>query len=432
MIDRYTRERMGALWSVESKYRAWLDVELAAVDAWAELGAVPKKEAAIIRRRARIDSERVDAIEREVKHDVIAFLTAVGETVGASSRHLHKGLTSSDVVDTAQAMLMRDATDILIEDLEALYAVLKRRALEFQNTAMIGRTHGIHAEPITFGLKLLIWYEEIGRHLKRLRNSREEIAVGKLSGAVGTYAHVPPEIEELVCRRLRLKPAPVSSQIIGRDRHAAYLSTLAVIASSIDKFAVEIRHLQRTEVREAEEFFSEGQKGSSAMPHKRNPVGCENVSGLARVIRSNAQAAFENVALWHERDISHSSAERVIVPDSSILLDFITARMTDILDRLIVYPARMRANIESTGGLVFSQKVLLALTERGLSREEAYAVVQKHAMKTWVEGGLFKDRLAKDAKVRKVLAGRDLDRCFSMNTDLKQVASIFKRVLSSS
>ncbi len=430
MIERYTRKKMGELWSLPRRYAAWLQVELAAVDAWAEIGEIPKKAAATIRKRAKVRPERIDAIEKEVKHDVIAFLTAVGEMVGPEARHIHKGMTSSDVVDTAQALLMRDAADILIKDLGALRSVLKRRALEFQNTPMIGRTHGIHAEPITFGLKLLIWYEEVGRNLERLRRVREEIAVGKLSGAVGTFANLPPSVEESVCRRLGLKPASVSSQIIQRDRHAAYMTTLAVIASSLDKFAVEIRHLQRTEVREAEEFFSEGQKGSSAMPHKRNPVGCENISGLARVVRANAQAALENVALWHERDISHSSVERVIVPDSTILLDFITDRFTDIIGRLIVYPERMRSNLDATGGLVFSQKVLLALIERGLSREAAYAVVQKHAMKTWKEGGRFKDRLAKDPRVRKVLGGRDLDRYFQLKDDLKHVAAIFKRVLA--
>ena len=372
---------MGRIWSDENKFRMWLKVEVAASLVLAEAGIVPREAAAAIRDKGDFNVERIQAIEAEVKHDVIAFTTAVAEKIGPESRWLHYGLTSNDVVDTAQALQVRDASALIISDLELLAQVLKRRAYEFQHTPMIGRTHGIHAEPITFGLKLANWYAETQRNIARMKSAAEQMRVGKLSGAVGTFAHLDPEMEEKICVHLGLEAAAISSQVIQRDRHAYYITTLAVIASTLDKIATEIRHLQRTEVREAEEFFSEKQKGSSAMPHKRNPITTEQISGLARVVRGNAQAALENVALWHERDISHSSVERVILPDSTILLDYLLNKTTNLIDKMFVYPERMKKNLESTGGLIFSGQLLLDLAESGMSREDAYQVVQKHAMR---------------------------------------------------
>src|SRR6266700_978068 len=388
MIARYTRPEMGRIWSDRNKFAQWLEVELAASEALAELGEVPPEAARLLRRHAGFDPQRIREIEEEVKHDVIAFTTSAAETMaaaghGEASRWFHYGLTSNDVVDTAQALQLKQASAILLEGLAHLREILKRRALEFQHTVQIGRTHGVHAEPITFGLKLAIWYEEAGRDLARLRAAAEDLRVGKTSGAVGTFAHIGPEVEELICARLGLKPAAVASQVIQRDRHANFVSTLALATALCEKIALEVRHLQRTEVREAEEYFSRGQKGSSAMPHKRNPVTCEQICGLARVVRANAQAAFENIALWHERDISHSSVERVILPDSTILTDYLLEKTTRLIDQLLVYPKRMRRNLDLTRGLVFSGQVLLDLAAAGMLREAAYKVVQRHAMEAW-------------------------------------------------
>src|SRR5882724_602604 len=392
MIARYTGPEMGRIFSDENRFAQWMEVELAASEALAETGQVPADAARLLRAHAGFDVARIHAIEREVKHDVIAFTTAVSESMAAaghadSSRWLHYGLTSNDVVDTAQALQIKQASAILLTGLEALRAVLKRRALEFQHTVQIGRTHGVHAEPITFGLKLAIWYEEAGRNLTRLRAAAEDLRVGKTSGAVGTFGHIGPEVEERICARLNLRPAAVASQVIQRDRHAHFVAVLALVTALCEKIALEVRHLQRTEVREAEEYFARGQKGSSAMPHKRNPVTCEQICGLARVVRANAQAAFENIALWHERDISHSSVERVILPDSTILTDYLLDRTASLIERMFVYPERMRRNLEMTRGLVFSGQLLLDLAAAGMLREQAYALVQSTAMKAWEEEG---------------------------------------------
>lgn len=419
---------MGRIWEQENLYRQWLRVELAVVDAMAQLGQIPAQAAQEIAQKADFDVDRIDEIERETKHDVIAFLTCVAEYVGDSARYIHLGLTSSDILDTSLALLLRQAAEILLDDIQALLEVLKRRAYEHRHTVMIGRSHGVHAEPITFGLKLALWHSEMDRNRERLLRAQENISVGKVSGAVGTYANVDPRVEKLACVQLGLQPASISTQIIQRDRHAEYFATLAVIASSIEKIAIEIRHLQRTEVREVEEYFSEGQKGSSAMPHKRNPIGSENLSGLARLVRANAVAAMENVPLWHERDISHSSVERVIAPDSNIVLDFMLHRLTNMLDRLVVYQDRMRANLESTGGLFFSQRVLLALTEKGVDRDEAYRLTQRNAMAVWNEGSTFKDRLAADPEVMAHLRPDQLEELFDLNYYLKHVDTIFSQV----
>jgi adenylosuccinate lyase len=428
MISRYTRPVMGHIWEQENRYRQWLRVELAVVDAMAQLGKIPAQAAQEIARKADFDVDRIAEIEVETKHDVIAFLTCVAEYVGDSARYIHLGLTSSDVLDTSLALLLRQAADILYDDIQALLSILKRQAYEHRHTVMMGRSHGVHAEPITFGLKLALWYSEMSRNRERLLRAQENISVGKVSGAVGTYANVDPEVEKLACVQLGLQPAAISTQIIQRDRHAEYFSTLAVIASSIEKIAIEIRHLQRTEVREAEEYFSEGQKGSSSMPHKRNPIGSENLSGLARLVRAYGVAAMENVPLWHERDISHSSVERVIAPDSTILLDFMLHRLTNMLDRLVVYRDRMRANLESTGGLFFSQRVLLALTESGVDRDEAYRLTQRNAMAAWNEGFPFKDRLAGDPEVMAHLRPEQLEELFDLDYYLKHVDTIFSQV----
>ena len=390
---------MGAIWTEENKYRMWLAVESAASDTLAEDGIVPAEAAKAIRERGEIDVKRIQEIEAEVKHDVIAFTTAVAEKIGPESRWLHYGLTSNDVVDTAQALQVKAASAIITEGLNKLAAVLKKRALEFKHTPTIGRTHGIHAEPTTFGLKLLNWYSETQRNIARFHAAAEGMRVGKLSGAVGTFGHLKPEHEERICARLGLEPAAVATQVIQRDRHAHYISTLAIITSTLDKIATEIRHLQRTEVREAEEFFSEKQKGSSAMPHKRNPITSEQISGLARVVRANSQAAYENIALWHERDISHSSVERVIFPDSTILTDYLLEKTSALIDNLLVYPARMIRNLESTGGLIFSGQLLLDLAESGMAREEAYRLVQSHAMRAWREELVFRDLIANDPAI---------------------------------
>jgi adenylosuccinate lyase len=432
LIARYTRPEMGRIWSEENKFRQWLAVEIAATETLAQAGLVPAQAAKAIRQKADFSLERIHQIEAEVKHDVIAFTTAVAEKVGPESRWLHYGLTSNDVVDTAQALQVKAASGLILDGLKRLRDVLRRRALEFQHTPMVGRTHGMHAEPITFGLKLANWYSEIERNLQRFERAAEEMRVGKFSGAVGNFAHLDPELEEKICARLGLQAAPVSSQVIQRDRHATYLATLAVIASSLEMIAVELRHLQRTEIREAEEYFSEKQKGSSAMPHKRNPVNFEQVSGLARVVRSNAQAALENVALWHERDISHSSVERIILPDSTILADYMLAKMANLIDTLVVYPERMRANLESTGGLVFSGQLLLDLVESGgLTREEAYRIVQRNAMKAWQEGANFRQLIEAEPEIASRMSSKQIARAFDLQRHLRNVDKIFARVFGS-
>jgi len=433
MIPRYTLPAMGDIWTDCARFDRWLAVELAACEAWWRLRKIPKEALDVIRRKAAYSVERIDEIEKRTRHDVIAFLEAVGENVGPEARYIHMGLTSSDVLDTALALQIRDSIDLLLEVLRRLRGVLKRRAFEFRKTPMIGRTHGIHAEPTTFGLKLALWYAETGRHVVRLKHARTAISCGKISGAVGTFAHVPPVVEEHVCRVLGLAPAPVSTQILQRDRHAEVLAALALLGSSLDKFATEIRHLQRTEVREAEECFEAGQKGSSAMPHKRNPIQCEQISGLARLLRSNLQAALENIPLWHERDISHSSVERVILPDSFILAHYLTVKLTSIVDRLLVYPAAMRRNLGLTGGLIHSQQVLLALTSAGMSREDAYAVVQKHAMDAWAKAGTegaptFKQRIVGDPRAVAAAGRRRLEACFDMAPHLRHIDDLFRRV----
>jgi adenylosuccinate lyase len=428
LIPRYTRPDMGRTWSDENRFRTWLAVEVAATQTLAEAGMVPKDAALAIRQRADFNINRIAEIEAEVRHDVIAFTTAVAEIVGPHARWFHYGLTSNDVVDTAQALLIQQASAIIAADLEKLSAVLERRAWEFKDTPMIGRTHGIHAEPITFGFKLANWYSETQRNITRFRASVEDMRVGKFSGAVGTFAHLSPELEERMCKRLGLKAAAISSQVIQRDRHASYLATLAVIASTLDKIATELRHLQRTEVREVEEFFSEKQKGSSAMPHKRNPITLEQISGLARVVRSNAQAGFENVPLWHERDISHSSVERIIVPDSTTLVDYMLQKTTDVLETMFVYPERMKSNLESTRGLIFSGQLLLDLVEHGVSREEAYRAVQSHAMRAWKEGLNFRELVLKDKSITKLVPPRQIERAFDLKRQLKNMDKIFARV----
>jgi adenylosuccinate lyase len=428
LTDRYVHPEMGRIWSEESKFDAWREVELAAAEVMAEEGIVPKDAAREIRKKASYSIARIDEIEREVKHDVLAFTQALAESVGDAGRWIHFGLTSYDVVDTALGMRMRDAMDLILKDVAALASVLKARAFDHKKTVMVGRTHGVHAEPMTFGMKLALWYAEMERNRGRLERAREAVAVGKLSGAVGTYAHLPPRIEEKLCARLGLKPAPISTQVLQRDRHAEALSALAIVASTLDKIAVEIRSLQRTEIREVEEFFSEKQKGSSSMPHKRNPVVSEQISGLARVIRGNLQAGLENIALWNERDISHSSAERMILPQSFILADHILRRATSVLDNLIVYPQRMRENLDSMNGLVFSGQVLLELAKKGLSREEAYRLVQRNAMAVWQKKGALRELLGSDPEVRKWLDEAELERAFDLDRQMEHVDAIYRRV----
>ena len=428
MIERYTRPEMGAVWTETNRYRKWLDVEIAVCEAWARLGKIPAASLRRIKARAGFSAARIDAIERVVKHDVIAFLTSVAEKVGPDSRFIHLGLTSYDVVDTALSLLIKESLAKIRRDLVALRKIIKSQALKHKMTPTIGRTHGVHAEPVTFGFKLLVWHEEVGRHIDRVDRALAVINVGRISGSVGTYIHLDTRVETIALGRLGLAPARVSTQVLQRDRHAEVLSALALVASSLEKFAVEIRHLQRTEVLEVEEPFTKGQKGSSSMPHKKNPVRCERISGLARIVRSNLQVALENIPLWHERDISHSSAERVILPDSFILTDYILAETADIIRNWRVHPLRMRANIDATRGLVFSQAVLLALTGKGMSREEAYAVVQASSLKAWEEGLDFHDLVAADPKVRKLLNEPELRACFSLAPYLGKIDAIYKKV----
>jgi adenylosuccinate lyase len=434
MIHRYTRPAMGKIWSDENKYRCWLTVEVAASQALAKFGLVPQAAADAIRDRGNFTVARIDEIESEVRHDVIAFTTTVAEHIAdpASSRWLHYGLTSTDVVDTAQSLQLKEASTIIHAGIAKLSDTLRRRALEFKHTPIIGRTHGVHAEPSTFGLKLLLWYSEMQRNLTRFDAAAEDLRVGKLSGAVGTFGHLKLEHEEAICNELGLKPVAIATQVVQRDRHAAYVSALAILCSTLDKMATEIRHLQRTEVREAEEFFSEKQKGSSAMPHKRNPITSEQISGLARVVRANAQTAYENIALWHERDISHSSAERIILPDSTILADYLLHKTENLVDKLLVYPARMLKNLESTGGLIFSGQLLLDLAESGMSREDAYRLVQSHAMRSWKEGLTFREEVAKDPAITARLTPEKLAHAFDYTRQLANVDAIFNRVLQGS
>ena len=433
MIDRYTRPDMARIWSDENKYRQWLEVELCASEALAELGVVPVEAARALRKHADFDVARINAIEAEVRHDVIAFLTSVSEKMAAAgvaehSRWLHYGLTSNDVVDTAQALLLKQSSEPIGAQLDELHGILRERSHEFKDTVMVGRTHGVHAEPTTFGLKLANWFSEVGRHIERFAVAREQMRVGKLSGAVGTLAHISPEAEALICAKLGLQPVAVSTQVIQRDRHAHYVATLANIAATIEKIAVEVRHLQRTEVREAQEYFSKTQKGSSAMPHKKNPIVSEQLSGLARVVRGNVVAALENVALWHERDISHSSVERVILADSTTLADYMLAKACDLVRRLVVYPERMAKNLDSNGGLVFSGQLLLEIAAKGVLREEAYRWVQRNALKAWDEDGNFRELVERDEEIRAVLDPEDYDRAFSLERQLKNVGAIFQRV----
>jgi len=428
MIARYTRPEMGAIWSDARRYETWLEVELAATDALAATGVVPADDARTLRERAAFDIARIEEIEQTTQHDVIAFTTAVAEKVGPAARWLHFGLTSSDVLDTALALQMRQACDLILTDIDALLPAVKARAQEHRKTAMIGRTHGVHAEPMTFGVKLALWFAELTRDRERIVRARETVAVGKISGAVGMFAHLDPAIEADVCKRLDLKPAPVSSQVIQRDRHAELMSALAITAASLEKFALEIRGLQKTEIGEAEEPFGKGQKGSSAMPHKRNPIGCEQIVGLARLIRANAMAALENVALWHERDISHSSVERVILPDSFIALDHMLRRFTKIVAGMVVYPARMTENLGRSRGVVFSGSVLLELAKRGVSREQAYEWVQRNAMRSFNEQRDFKELLLADADVTKVLPSDAVREAFDLDSQMRNVDAIFERV----
>ncbi len=428
MIERYTLPEMGRLWSEENKFQKWLDVELAVCEVHAEMGTIPREAVQEIKSRARFSVGRINEIEKTTNHDVIAFTTNLAESIGPASRFVHYGLTSSDVVDTANALLLRDACDLLLQKIDALMSVLKQRALEFKHTPQVGRTHGIHAEPTSFGMTFALWHDEMRRNRERLSRARVTVAVGKISGAVGAFAHLDPVVEEQVCERLALRPAPVSTQIIQRDRYAEFLTTLAIVASSLDKFALNVRHWQRTEVREAQERFTVGQKGSSAMPHKRNPIISERICGIARVVRANSLVGLENIALWHERDISHSSAERVVLPDSSIALDYILQKATSLIAGLVVYPERMLENLNATRGLIFSGQLLLALTQKGILREQAYEWAQRNAMKVWDEGKDFQTLVKADTDITAHLSTEEIEGAFSLSRYLKNVDVVFERV----
>ncbi len=429
MIDRYSRPEMSAVWSDENRYRKWLEVELAVCQAWAELGRIPAASLQRIREKAAFSVTRIAEIESTVKHDVIAFLEAVGETVGEDARYIHMGLTSYDIVDTALSLMIKESLGKTLRDAGRVRQIIKAKALRYKRTVMVGRTHGVHAEPITFGVKLLVWYEEMGRHEDRLRRALETISVGRISGSVGTYIHLDPRVEESALGKVGLSPASVSTQVLQRDRHAEVISALALLGASLDKFATEVRHLQKTEVRELEEPFTRGQKGSSSMPHKKNPVRAERISGLSRVLRGNLQVALENIPLWHERDISHSSAERVIFPDSFILADYLLAETSDILENLVVNEQRMRANIDLTKGLTFSQRVLLALTDKNLARPRAYELVQRNSLRAWSENLSLKDLLLEDKDVRAALTPQEIEACFDLDVYLERIDYIFERVL---
>ncbi len=427
MISRYTRPEMGALWTEESEFRAMLDVEIYACEIMAELGEIPKEAVSVIREKADFTIERIKEIERETRHDILAFTQALAENVGPEGKYIHKGLTSSDVKDTALGYLMMKSSDLILKGLQSLDKALLKQAIEHRKTPQMGRTHGVHAEPTTFGLKCLLWLSEVRRNIRRMEQARETVAVGKISGAVGTYSNISPKVEEYVCEKMGLKAAMISTQIIQRDRHAEYFTTLAIVAATLEKIALEIRHLQRTEVREAEEFFHVGQKGSSAMPHKRNPITCERICGLARLVRSNAQAALENVSLWHERDISHSSVERVILPDSSITVDYMLHLTTGLVDKLLVYPNQMMKNIELTGGLFFSQRILVSLVAKGAIREEAYRWVQRNAMACWQEGKDFQAGCQNDPDIQKFMTADEVTECFDLDYLFRHVDVIYSR-----
>jgi adenylosuccinate lyase len=428
MIERYTTPQMKFLWSDQNRFQKWLEIEILACEAMAHLGMIPKTAVSRIRRKAKFEVKRITQIEEKTKHDVIAFLTNVAENVGPDSKYIHSGMTSSDVLDTSLSLLMREAGEVILEDLQRSIQIVRKKAFKFKHTPMIGRTHGIHAEPMTLGLKFALWYAEIKRDLERLKRAIEAISVGKISGAVGTFSNLSPRVEEYVCRKLRLKPAPISSQIIQRDRHAEYMTTLAIIAGSIEKFATEIRNLQHTEILELEESFSKGQKGSSAMPHKRNPITCERLCGLARLVRTNAQAALENVTLWHERDISHSSVERVIIPDSTILVEYMLIQFNRIMENLTVYPDNMMRNLNKTGGMIFSGRLLLALSAKTPTKEEAYRLVQENAMRAWTENKNFRELVRNDKRVERYLNAKEIEECFNLKYYLRNVDYIFKRV----
>lgn len=428
MIERYTYPEMGKIWSAENEFRKWLDVEVVACEAMSELGQVPDEALAVIKAKANFKLERIYEIEKETQHDLIAFLQAVAEEVGDEAKYIHMGLTSSDVKDTALSLLMVEAADTIKVEIEALAVALRKRAKEHKLTVMIGRTHGIHGEPVTFGLKMALWLAEVERHLDRLAEVRQRLAVGKISGAVGTYANIDPQVEQLVCQKLGLNPVKVATQIIQRDRHAEFLNYLGLLASTLDKFATEIRNLQRTDILEVEEYFNKGQKGSSAMPHKRNPITCERVSGLARVVRSNAMAGMENVSLWHERDMTHSSAERVILPDSTILIHYMLRKFTGVVDNLLVYPENMMRNVNRTQGLLFSQRVMLALIDKGMSRQEAYGWVQENALKAWNQEIFFKDLVLGDARIMGWLSTEEVEELFDLGYHLKNIDHIFSRM----
>lgn len=427
MISRYSREEMTKIWTEENRFDAWLEVEILASEAWAELGVIPKDEVKNIRPNARIDVDRIKEIEAETRHDVVAFTRQISETLGEEKKWVHYGLTSTDVVDTAQSYILKQANEIIEQDLNNFIEILADKAREHKHTLMMGRTHGVHAEPTSFGIKMALWHQEMMRNLKRFKDVREEIEVGKMSGAVGTFANIPPEVEEYVCKHLGLTPAPVSTQTLQRDRHAHYIAVLALIATSVEKFAVEVRHLQKTETREVEEAFAKGQKGSSAMPHKRNPIGSENVTGIARVIRGYISTAYENVPLWHERDISHSSAERIMLPDVTIALNYMLNRFGRIMKNLTVFPENMKANIDKTFGLVYSQQIMLTLIDKGLSREEAYDLVQPKAMESWETKVPLRELAGQDERIQEVLTAEELDECFNEKHHLSRVDTIFKR-----
>jgi adenylosuccinate lyase len=428
MIERYTTPRMKSLWSDYNRFQKWLDIELLACEAQAKLGVIPKSAVAKIKRKAKFDVSRIARIEEKTKHDVVAFLINLSENIGREAKYVHFGMTSSDILDTSLSLLMREAGEVILQDLENLALSLKKKAFLFRHTPMIGRTHGIHAEPVTLGLKFALWYAEIQRDAQRLKSAIESISVGKISGAVGTFSNLDPKVEEYVCKKLKLKPAPISSQIIQRDRHAEFMTALAIIAGSIEKFATEIRSLQRTEILELEEGFAKGQKGSSAMPHKRNPITCERLCGLSRLVRTNAQAALENMTLWHERDISHSSVERVIVPDSTILVDYMLTKLCQIMENLLVYPENMKRNLEKTRGMIFSGRLFLELSQRAPSKEKAYLMVQDNAMKAWKQGESFSDRIRNDQRIERYLTEEEIEKCFSLSYYLRHVDYIFKRV----
>ncbi|WP_404330803.1 adenylosuccinate lyase [Mesobacillus maritimus] len=428
MIDRYTRPEMGAIWTEENRFQAWLEVEILACEAWSELGDIPKEDVEKIRENASFDVNRIQEIEAETRHDVVAFTRAVSETLGDERKWVHYGLTSTDVVDTALSYLLKQANQILLKDIENFVEILKQKAQDHKYTVMMGRTHGVHAEPTTFGLKLALWYEEMKRNLERFKQAADGVEFGKISGAVGTYANINPFVEQYVCEKLGLKAAPISTQTLQRDRHAHYMSTLALVATSIEKFAVEVRGLQKSETREVEEYFAKGQKGSSAMPHKRNPIGSENMTGLARVIRGHMLTAYENVPLWHERDISHSSAERIILPDATIALNYMLNRFANIIKNLTVYPENMKRNMDRTLGLIYSQRVLLALIDKGMAREEAYDTVQPRAMEAWEKQVAFRGLVESDEKITALLNTEEIDDCFDYNYHLKHVDTIFERL----